>query len=638
MANNTSYFKDTEAFIVGNKSLRALQRIAHRKLEEEIKKKPNTHKIITLPTGTGKTGVIALAPYGISEGKVLVITPSLIIKQGISDEFDTRTPFNFWTKTNVIVDEEKLPTVYRYAGYNSNSEADKKRVIRYLNNANIIIANIHKISNVNSNKTLIDILDPDFFDMIIIDEAHHSAADSWKNTLEYFNAKKIVKLTATPYRTDSKELDGEIIYSYSLSDAIRKGLIKNLVSEDYTNENLEFVVDGELVSKEEAIDAMDKNWVTRSVAYSEHCSRTIVEMSIKRLIEKRRLGNAHHQILAVACSIKHAEQIKKLYGEYNLRAEYVSSDRIEESEKIIIEYKKGQIDVLVNVNMLGEGFDHPNISIAAIFRPFRTLAPYAQFIGRALRRIQNDDPIDSIDNVAHVIYHKELDLDDLWDYYSKEKVKAEKRKMIELEYGNDNIISRDRDIGDVETSGKVISTVKTFLEDKVDFEYRNAIQAGIDEIENDIKDTAKKMKEAGISKENIDEFIKAKRKKMDEYITSKRDKLRAELIREELHEIHTEDIISQIDNLFEITKTDPRGTDLPDNTSSPILKITKTNDGYAKKYINSCLKRELKRGIDEWETYDFEQARLLIPYLIEKIKEKIERIGGKNGREDKGRS
>ncbi len=137
---------------------------------------------------------------------------------------------------------------------------------------------------------------------------------------------------------------------------------------------------------------MDSNWVTRSVAYSEECSKMIVDMSIKKLIEKRSHGNAHHQIIAVACSIDHAREIKKMYEDAGLSADFITSDRQEESEKAIIEFKKGQIDVLVNVNMLGEGFDHLNISIAAIFRPFRTPGPYAQFIGRAIRKIQENNP------------------------------------------------------------------------------------------------------------------------------------------------------------------------------------------------------------------------------------------------------
>ncbi|MED0716106.1 DEAD/DEAH box helicase [Aeribacillus composti] len=617
--NHQNYFKSVKVFISNNLSLRAPQRKAHKKLKESFESGNLSHKIIVLPTGTGKTGVIGLAPYEISDGRVLVITPSLIIREGISDDFDTRTPFNFWTQRNVIINDENLPVVYRYAGY--SSPADKKRVLKYLNNANIVIANIHKVYNPQSEKSLVNILDKDFFDMIIIDEAHHSAAESWLKTLEHFNAKKIVKLTATPFRSDDKELEGEIVYEYSMADAIKDGYIKNLTVEDYTNEKLTFVVDGKEVDKETALELMDKNWVTRSVAYSRECSKTIVDMSLKVLSEKRRLGNAHHQIIAVACSIDHAEQIKELYENAGYSAAYVTSDRPEESEKAIIEFKKGQIDVLVNVNMLGEGFDHPNISIAAIFRPFRTLAPYAQFIGRALRKIQDNNPIEDIDNVAHVIYHKELDLDDLWDYYTGQKQKAKRKIILEREY--DNEIQRSFDVGEVRTDGSIVKTTRDFLSDGIGLKYKKTIQQVIEQRESELKTTAQKMKEAGISEEQIEEFIKLQKRKMEEEIDIKRNRLREELIREELHEAHKENIMNLVEALFEETGLDPKGTELPSRSSAPIYRSAGTNDAYIMKYINFTLKQKLKRGIDEWETYDFEEARRLLPTIIQALKNKI---------------
>lgn len=121
-----SYFKDTNAFILGNGNLRHPQRMAYQAILEEFEKNQEEHKIIVLATGAGKTGVMAIAPYGVSEGRTLIITPSLVIREGISDEFDTRTALNFWSKRKVILDDTKLPNVYRYAGYNTVS--DKKRV------------------------------------------------------------------------------------------------------------------------------------------------------------------------------------------------------------------------------------------------------------------------------------------------------------------------------------------------------------------------------------------------------------------------------------------------------------------------------------------------------------------------------
>ncbi|MBV7318172.1 MULTISPECIES: DEAD/DEAH box helicase [Bacillus] len=616
------YFKETNVFIEGNTKLRQPQRAAHMLLKKAFIQNPDSHKIIVLPTGTGKTGVIGLSPYEISEGRVLIITPSLIIQEGISDDFDTRTVFNFWTSKQVIFDENKLPNVYRYAGYDKSN--DKKRALKYLEEANIVIANIHKVYNTNSRKTLISILPNDFFDMIIIDEAHHSAADSWLKALEYFDAQKIVKLTATPTRADHKELDGQIIYELELSDAIRDGYIKNIVAHDYTTQKLEFIIDGKKASKEEALDVMDSNWVSRAVAYSKDCSKTIVEMSKKKLIEKRRHGNSYHQIIAVACSIEHAQEIKALYDEAGLSSDYVASTRLEESEKAIIKFKKGELDVLVNVNMLGEGFDHPNISIAAIFRPFRTPGPYAQFIGRALRKIQEDNPIDPIDNVAHVIYHKDLDIEDLWDYYTGEKKKAERKQRIGTAY--EESFDKNTDIGEVSVGGEVIQTTKEFLGDGVGRKYSIEIEKSISSFNEEIEDQAEKMRQAKVDERHIKEFIERRKQELDQFVNDKTERRRADLIREELHAVHKQRIIDSVESLLEETQIDPQGKELPNNTSNRFLMNAKDNIAYCVMSINFNLKQRLKRGIDEWETYDFEQAEKLLPTLLERIKTKIEGI------------
>ncbi len=620
------YFLNTNVFIDGNPYLRNVQRESYERLKNSFEKSLKSHKIVVLPTGTGKTGVMALAPYGICEGRVLIITPSLIIREGISDSFDTRTTFNFWTERKVILNDDDLPEVYRYAGY--NKPGDKKRVLKLLDNANIVIANIHKVYNESSSKSLVDILDPDFFDMIIIDEAHHSAANSWESALEYFDCKKIVKLTATPFRADEKDLKGEIVYTYPLADAIKDKVIKNIVSEDYTNEKLEFEIDGRIVSKEEALKEMDSNWVTRSVAYSENCSRTIVKKSIERLNEKRKHGNAFHQIIAVACSIDHAEQIKKLYEEYGLKAGYVSSDRMEETEKVIIAFKKGELDVVVNVDMLGEGFDNPLISVAAIFRPFRSLAPYAQFIGRALRRINKNDCVDEIDNVAHVVYHTELDLDELWKYYSNETQKAKTKKIIELEFIRQEEIERDRGVGNVKSTGKEISNIRTFLDDNVDECYSNAIREEIDKFENKLKEEVNALQKTGVmDEEAIKDFEKSRRKSLDEKVNKRREERRAEKIREELLKRYNDDIVEKVSLLFETKKLSPEGYELPNNSKNQFL-VGGDNKAYVTKKINFDVKRKLKRGKDEWETYDFNEAEKLVPIIIEEIAKKIDNIRG----------
>jgi len=71
----------------------------------------------------------------------------------------------------------------------------------------------------------------------------------------------------------------------------------------------------------------------------------------------------------------------------------------------------GELDCIVQVQMLGEGFDHSKLSVAAIFRPFRTLAPYIQFVGRILRVIVQNSP-GHPDNYGHIVTHTGMNLDE----------------------------------------------------------------------------------------------------------------------------------------------------------------------------------------------------------------------------------
>src|SRR5439155_15610367 len=93
-----------------------------------------------------------------------------------------------------------------------------------------------------------------------------------------------------------------------------------------------------------------------------------------------------HQLIAVACSMDHARQIRSLYEERGLRVREIhSAQPRDQQDEILRTLRDGALDGIVQVQMLGEGFDHPPISVAAVFRPFRSLSPYIQFVGRAMR-------------------------------------------------------------------------------------------------------------------------------------------------------------------------------------------------------------------------------------------------------------
>lgn len=359
--------------------------------------------IIQVPVGCGKSGLISLLPINISKGRVLVIAPNLTIRKELYDNLDiTNRQKCFWRKACVLEDKDMIAGPYVCNLSEGNVSISE--------NSHIIVTNIQQLAT-NTQKWLNQFKD-DFFDMVIVDEGHHSAANSWKKVFEKFPKAKIINLTATPFRSDRQDLPGELIYRYPFKSASIKGYIKKITASYVAPTELTFTAKGEekTYSLEEVLKMKEETWFSRGIALSQPCNISIVENSLEKL-EKLRLSGTKHQIIAVACSIRHAEQIRSLYSERGYNAEVIHSNMDDDKKnKVILDLKSGVLDCIVQVQMLGEGFDHPKLSVAAIFNPFRSLAPYIQFVGRILRVIVQNDPTHP-DNYGYIVTHIGLNLD-----------------------------------------------------------------------------------------------------------------------------------------------------------------------------------------------------------------------------------
>jgi hypothetical protein len=150
------------------------------------------------------------------------------------------------------------------------------------------------------------------------------------------------------------------------------------------------------------------------VALAPECNASIVDASIQRMRDLREKTGQRQQIIAAACSVDHARQIRGLYEQRGLKAREIYSEMDEEKQrKIFHELETGQIDCIVQVQMLGEGFDHPPLGVAAVFRPFRSLSPYVQFVGRIMRVMFQDDASNPA-NHGYVVSHIGLNNDANW--------------------------------------------------------------------------------------------------------------------------------------------------------------------------------------------------------------------------------
>lgn len=617
-----NYFRTVNAKILDNNRLRNPQKYAYTRAYNHymIGEKPDREVVIVLPTGVGKTGLIAILPFGISNGKVLILTPQLTIKDGILKNLtgDMTEVDNFYSKYEVL-NEMPHPQVAEY----------RKELPKWIyDKSNIIVANIHKVQE-RLDKSLINTFPSNYFDMIIIDEAHHSAAKTWTKAIEYFSSSKVIKLTATPFRTDKEAITGKEIFNYPLSSAMSNSYIKSLQSITYIPEKLYLTIDGNLDTKysiQEILDLKlkDEEWISRSVAYSKECSEQIVEKSIELLNEKKSSGKIPHKIIAIACSVEHAEEIKSIYEEKGKKVAILHSKLSEEDKKVNFEIiESNDVDVVLNVAMLGEGYDHKYLSIAAIFRPFRNILPYTQFIGRILRFIPEGNPVD---NIGSIIAHENLNLKDLWEYYraeiEKSNIVKELQKGIKegtiVEYFSNKKENIDRnDIGRAFEEGDSRLEVDVYL----DTELIQQAKKDKEEEEKNIKELQRIM--------NFKTYEMAKSfyqlaKAAEENNGLNRPDLLFMNNKQFFNAKITDEIIPEI---LQKTKHDIHKRTLEDTELFKkypwILSRARDNGGILAIFINTNLVKKVKKKREEWNDDDFVFATKYLEQLQKFLEENI---------------
>lgn len=401
-------FQTALANIESNDLLREPQQQAHRRVREHFAQ-GDAPAIIQIPVGCGKTGIISTLPFGVASGRVLVIAPNLTIRKGIFDALDITSRECFWAKTRVLSDFTKGP----YAAVLDGLDANLHDCIE----SHFVITNIQQLAS--SADRWLPQFPPDFFDMILVDEGHHAAAASWQKVFRRFPDAKVVSLTATPFRSDQQSLEGEVIYRYPFAQAMVNGFIKQIHSRNAAPSKLSFTYKGDTRTHtlEEVLELREEQWFRRGVALSPECNRHIAEASIQRCNALRAQSGVPHQIIAAACSVDHARQVRAIYEECGYRAAEIHSDMSDEEQEAVLDrLRLGRLDCIVQVQMLGEGFDHPRLSVAAIFRPFRSLAPFIQFVGRVMRVVVQNDP-DHPDNQGFIVSHVGLNNDARWEEF-----------------------------------------------------------------------------------------------------------------------------------------------------------------------------------------------------------------------------
>lgn len=266
--------------------------------------------------------------------------------------------------------------------------------------ADVIIASVATLGRANSER--IKKFNPDHFGLIIIDEAHHAPASTYKNVLSYFGANKeeglrlgcpnVLGVTATPFRKDNVGLEtlfNKVVFKYDIKDGIDDGYLARIEAFTvFTNQKLDVKMQAGDFAVGELADAINTPIRNQLIveSYRDTCNGGIA--------------------LCFAADVQHAHDLADMFREYGFTAESLSGETpTEERKELLRKFETGEVQVVVNCMVLTEGYDNPNIKAVLFARPTASRALFIQMAGRGTRLAPGKDHVKFLDFVDNCRKH-----------------------------------------------------------------------------------------------------------------------------------------------------------------------------------------------------------------------------------------
>lgn len=325
--------------------------------------------IVVMPTGTGKTETMLATLISNCCKKLLVSVPSDSLRTQIAQKFITLGLL----KEYGIADESCLNPIVGIVNSGFDTPQDLQN---FIDKCNVVVSTMTLLTGFSAEQK--EILN-NSFSHYFVDEAHHSEAKTWKELINRFDKEKVFLFTATPFRNDGQSLQGKQIFNFSLRKAQEQKYYKQI---NYL-----------------PIREYNKNLADKKIA----------EKAIEQLRADRADG-FNHFIMARCKDKVRAREVFEYYKDYDEFNPVLVYTGIAGLVNKIEAIKRGEHSIIVCVNMLGEGFDLPNLKIAAIHDERQSLPITLQFIGRFTRTSYDQlGNASFITNIAYPPIHEELD-------------------------------------------------------------------------------------------------------------------------------------------------------------------------------------------------------------------------------------
>lgn len=232
--------------------------------------------------------------------------------------------------------------------------------------------------------------DKDYFDTIVVDEAHHCISDSYQRVLEHFSNANVLGVTATPDRGDMRNLGSyfeSLAYEYTLPKAIKNGYLSPIKA-------LTIPLELDL----SAVSMQSGDFKASEVG-------TALDPYLEQIADEMLKYCANKKTVVFLPLVKTSQKFRDILNEKGFKAAEVNGDSKDRAE-VLDDFSKGKYNVLCNSMLLTEGWDEPSVDCIVVLRPTKVRSLYSQMVGRGTRLYPGKEDLLLLDFLWHTERHE----------------------------------------------------------------------------------------------------------------------------------------------------------------------------------------------------------------------------------------
>lgn len=420
-----SYFDQVRTKL-NHKTLRLCQREAFTALANYYGS-GGTNAACVMSVGAGKTALGVLASLAFTRRRALIVTPGTVIRGTFDRALDHQAVGNvlYGLPGGPLIPGSRPPQVLTL---DRDSGSIRSITRDQLLAADVIVTNFHALGTGSDPDDLLGKLGADDVDLIIVDEAHIAAAESYQRLFAHFTEARTLLMSACFQRLDGKPIEADVVYRYRLIDSIADGNAKNLRIHRFAPESAATTYelvwpDGareEILGRDALLEVItDERKLARITAKSNEPVRQVMRL-VRSVLDAQAelLYPVKPRVLFAALGERHAEQIARIAEEHGIPCaslHHTQTDNQIKRTRERFETDSGDLQGIVQLKMLGQGYDFPPICVVVPLRAYGSFSEFYQFVGRGIRVLHHPALLGRVgpeQQFLDVVYHAELGLDD----------------------------------------------------------------------------------------------------------------------------------------------------------------------------------------------------------------------------------